>query len=846
MIRPVYIVILALFIFAVSSGGCGLHNRRAPTKEDVPILIAKLSHRSWKERVRAAGDLNRLGEEAEEAVPYLVEALADRRWEVRRAAAYALSSFANEPTVTSSLAVLLKDERADVRRAAVESIASGGSAALAVLPDIIEALKDEDAAVREQAVDALQTLGLDPAEVAKPLLEIVNSSNKDTRIAAIRVFAVVKPNPEAISRLLDALKDEDRRIREAAIMTLSAIGPEPGVVQGLAGVVSSEEPEVQGYILRVLGEFGTASKDAVGVLIELVKEGQGESPKLAVETLGKIGPDAADALPTLMEALKEKVIPFRPVSAAIEKIARRSLRDVVVEGLSSDDPSVRAISVSVLLNIPRDAEGNYWVEDTMRRGLENKYIDVRYAIALDEAQRPWSSGVVKTLVQRLADDDPAVREETYAALREIGEMKVGALLLVIKTPGEGPAREESSVVIEAPEPLTTAKLIGLLRHDDAQVRWAAARILDYLEADLSESIGTMAELLKDGKLELRQWAIRKLKEIQIEIDEALQSRGIASKKGGSESRYRANSKPSTKRKGITEALPAVVEALGDINPFVVEGATQITERFNAEAMPYLIEAAKGDDPDVRGGVAEYVVNTDRDVKALAPALIGMLDDMRTTYQGGRTVAQIARSAVMHIDPDAEAIRIGVIDVFRNKDIEHIALVIQGLSSMGTFPDPYQTINELSMAGDEETRTKAITMYGKVRFGNDSATLPKLLSDENANIRKATLEAMTENGYYGKQAAAPLVKMLEKDSPELRALAADALIRMPPSEDVVKALIKALDDEYPPVRASSAAALGSFGAEASDALPRLHELSEKDEDIRAREIAKSAIRKIEAG
>jgi len=837
---------LALFIFPILNGGCGQHNRRAPTKKDVPILIAKLNHRNWKVRLKAANELGYLGVDAEEAIPFLVEALLDTHWEVRRAAVHALYSFTKEPMVARSLGARLKDQNVAVRRAAIEVLASEGSLSSAVLPEIIEALKDEDEQVRWQAVFALEAIKPDPAEVVKPVIEILNSSNKDARIAAIRVLGRIGPDPEAVSSLLVTLVDEDIEIRDAAIGALGEIGPVPGVVQALIGTLTGEVPRLKEHILKILGKFGPASKDAVGVLIELAKEGEGEVPKLAVETLGDIGPDVADALPFLMNALIDKVIPFEPVSTAIQKIAYKGLREIIVEGLSSDDPSIRATSVNVLLNIPRNLFGNYWVKDTLRRELGNRYIDVRYPIALDKAREGLSEGVVKAFVQRLADDDPSVRKETYAALNEIGPAKLGPLLLVIQTPGKGAVHEAPDKATVVPEPLTTAKLVGLLRHDDSEVRWAAARILGFLNADLSGSITTLAELMKDGKLELRQWSVNKLIEIQIGIDKVLPVLSNGLKKGGSDERYWAITKLSETSQEITKALPTVVEALGDDNLFVSQRAMSIIKRYNAEAMPYLIEACKGDDANIRGGVAEYSSYTDRDVKGLAPALIGMLDDMRTTNQGSWVVSHLALSALLHIDPDPESVRIGVIDAFRNKDIEHINLIMRGLSSMGTFPDPYPAINEMSLAGDEETRIKAITIFGKVHFGTDKSTLLKLLCDKSVNIRKATLEAMVDNGYYAKQAVIPLIKVLEKDSPELRALGAEALMRMPPYENVVQALIKALDDEYPPVRASSAAALGGFGAKASDALPKLYEMSENDMDLRARKIAKSAIEKIKAG
>jgi HEAT repeat protein len=182
----------------------------------------------------------------------------------------------------ADLAKQLKSSEVDQRRQAARGLFEMGAEAKEALPVLVSALKDQDLFVRRFSAQALGEIGPDAAREAVPALKSRLTDPKKEVVEAAAT-ALGKLGSEGITALTDTVKDKkkDVEIRRA----------------GITG----------------LGLAGANAKDAVPVLIEVLKDtsagpaGKGkkqpaDTPNLRVEAataLGDIGPDAKDAVPTL-------------------------------------------------------------------------------------------------------------------------------------------------------------------------------------------------------------------------------------------------------------------------------------------------------------------------------------------------------------------------------------------------------------------------------------------------------------------------------------------------------------------------------------------------------------------
>jgi HEAT repeat protein len=179
------------------------------------------------------------------------------------------------------LAERLRSPDADVRRGAAKELYDLGPEAKPAVPDLARALKDSDLFVRRFAAQALGEIGPDARQALPALKAALSDSKKEVVEAA--ATALGKLGAGGIATLTDVIKDkkQDVDLRKAAITALGTAGP--------------------------------GAKDAVPVLVDVLKDGMGKKPKkkkepagtdLRVEAavaLGDIGPDAKDAVPALQD-----------------------------------------------------------------------------------------------------------------------------------------------------------------------------------------------------------------------------------------------------------------------------------------------------------------------------------------------------------------------------------------------------------------------------------------------------------------------------------------------------------------------------------------------------------------
>ena len=188
----------------------------------------------------------------------------------------------------SDLTKQLKSPDPDQRRAAAKGLFEMGDEARDAVPDLVLALKDKDLFVRRFAAQSLGEIGANARTAIPALKGSLGDSKKEVVEAA--ATALGKLGTDGITTLTDVVKDK------------------------------KQDVEVRRQAVIALGTAGANAKDAVPVLVDLLKDatagsagkgkkGNNDAPNLrvdAAEALGDIGPDAKEAVPALEDLASAK------------------------------------------------------------------------------------------------------------------------------------------------------------------------------------------------------------------------------------------------------------------------------------------------------------------------------------------------------------------------------------------------------------------------------------------------------------------------------------------------------------------------------------------------------------
>ena len=83
------------------------------------------------------------------------------------------------------------------------------------------------------------------------------------------------------------------RLREWVAVVLQAVGPDPIVIKGLTECLAEPDPGVRDQATTLLCCFGPSARDAVSLLLPLLKHKHPGVHHAAAEALRKIDPEAA-------------------------------------------------------------------------------------------------------------------------------------------------------------------------------------------------------------------------------------------------------------------------------------------------------------------------------------------------------------------------------------------------------------------------------------------------------------------------------------------------------------------------------------------------------------------------
>lgn len=259
-------------------------------------------------RQKMARAIGTIGATATDAIPYLIKALDDPNEEVRIAAVKAVGGTA--PASKAALGKIIafaRDKDPRMRRAAISVMRGFGPQVKDLLPVLIEALSDPDPgepgkapSVSYCAATVLAAFGPDAKAASEALLKLQKCENLELRGAALQALTRILPKDASLIPIyLDVLRNKDlAQLRRGAALAL--------------------------------GTLGAAAKDAVPVVIEILKSNDVRDRNLddatkgaCIWALGEIGPEAHAAISVLSELTTHLNPAIRKeVKLALEKIQK--------------------------------------------------------------------------------------------------------------------------------------------------------------------------------------------------------------------------------------------------------------------------------------------------------------------------------------------------------------------------------------------------------------------------------------------------------------------------------------------------------------------------------------------
>jgi HEAT repeat protein len=363
--------------------------------DSVPALLKVFHER--QEEIDSADVTEAFGRIGKGALPALTRALHDKETRSRHLAA-AWTHLGKE--AVDVLIPALLDEDEEVRKLAADSMGSMGPNAKAAGSALAGALKDLDFQVRAAAARALPHVGADPAKAVPALAAALLDPKPAVREAAANALfsygADAAPAEEALLATLRSASANSGELTETAFETLRRLGPTPARVAAMTAIV---------------------------------KDGRGDSRRLAVVLLGYCGADAKEAVPVLRELRHDERI-GDTVTVALWNIDQDAqAAGVLLDGLQSTDPKRR---VAAAVAAGHKGAVAAMMVPAMTDLLRDRNASVRIVAArrLGEMGEAARSAIPELITLFRRDRDEAVTLAVAEALGQLGTDSHDALPLV--------------------------------------------------------------------------------------------------------------------------------------------------------------------------------------------------------------------------------------------------------------------------------------------------------------------------------------------------------------------------------------------------------------------------------
>jgi HEAT repeat protein len=404
----------------------------------------------------------------------------------------------------------------------------------------------------------------------------------------------VRRDPEAVSALARAAKDDDPVVAGAAIMALGAIGTE-SAAQALAGLqVSPALSRTQARArITAAGRLKTAGANlqAAAIYRDLMQASQPQSIRIAA-LKGLIGAlPQAEAVKLVIEMVQGEDAAMREATlAAYMTSTDTALQSAVASALPSMKSSGQLILLGVLADLPDVAARPAVLS------LAGKESDpaVR-AAAIDCLGRHGEAADVPMLVRLAGTGQGAVAEAARKSLGHLGKPGVDeALIGLIESPETSDRTTVLGVLASRRTVAALPTLVRLLAGTDAVLATEAAKALGVLgqgaqlTALTTTIVGTENAQLRTACEEAGQAICTRAQDKTAGADVVLGALGQAQKSPARAALLRLlgyTPGPAT--------LAAVVKAMGDNDTEVRQAAFRTLVGWpDATALPHLVDVAR--------------------------------------------------------------------------------------------------------------------------------------------------------------------------------------------------------------------------------------------------------------
>lgn len=551
--------------------------------------------------VRAIAAIEELRTLGPAGAPLLVDAAMrkHRNYAIIESAVRALRDLG--PAAVPALAERLRAKNADLGRVdeILRPLGSQGAAATSALTRVV---LDASSSL-EDRLDAAQLLkGIGPAarDAIPQLIELFeHDEDIPLRAAALKALACMGEVPGgARERLLKCLLDDEQQpeLRVAAGTVLVRQRPlVPAVLPALIGLAhSSQDSDVSEAAAKALGQLGPDAADAAPTLVVLLNEGSLSVPAAAATALGQIGLADEKSISALVRWAHENddITVREAVVKALEKIGPHAI-SLLITGLDSADPQVRENTLAALAKMgpAAKAAGTPKLLGTL---TDSRQADEHLAVVhVLRAIHADPSLATPPLLQILADTgrDIEVRVSAAQALGELGAGAAASVALlseVLQNLDEAPeVCAAAAIALGQITPKPVPALLRGMRHEDPQVRMAAAVACARQKANVQEAVTILLAQLEDPQNDLI--AAESLLAIG---PPAIPELAALIRKDEAELHQRTLAAETLGRIG-GDAVPILIATMADDNEEIVEAAKSGLQAVGPDkVVPHLLQEIK--------------------------------------------------------------------------------------------------------------------------------------------------------------------------------------------------------------------------------------------------------------
>ena len=546
---------------------------------------------------------------------------------------------------------------------------------------------------------------------------------------------------------------------------------------------------------------------AAGALLAWARRAGGDVARVPA------GGAAADGGDEFMDAVRElaKAAPDDP-----------KLLPALTEALRHDDDTVRAFAARTLGDMGPQAEA---AVPALRNLLRDpaRHVRSRAVVALEAVRPPDQTA--KTLADRIVVHDSKDAETATAELARLGGAARDVIPRLIYHLGSQNVTIRTQALralgkIGRDDAEAVAAVVNALRADEVEngvatggaVRRAAARALDEMRLPPAVLIDALLPLTHDPSAVVRREVAARIKVLG------------------------------------REAVPVLSEMLTDApdaprRVAAAERLAGLAEEFPAEAVPPLLGALAGDDPDLRLA-ALHGLRWMPQPAAAVPVVARALDSP------SEPLRRAALETLVHFGPAAAAAKPGILRLLTDPNPSLRADAAAALARIAPeSPEAADAMLSLIRSENPAHRRRALeTLSSTPTPGPELIDgVIALLDDPDNDVRLPAVAALERLGPAGRPAAARLARMVDNRHPAVRRAAARALVNVEPTDaQLAAAYLAAVRNRDPDARAALAPAVRRASGDGAKALiPRLTELASNDPDLATRLDARDALRAIGA-